>query len=100
MKTANLYTHLTGPVSALDVRVGDHVNQDQLVAQIDVSNNQRELNKQLAEQNSGAVNTRNQIEQAQNQYNQYKDALDQGLTRKSIRPRLRCAMPMGSLTTQ
>ena len=38
-----------------------------------------ELNKQLAEQNSGAVNTRNQIEQAQNQYNQYKDALDQGL---------------------
>ena len=49
------------------------------MAQIDVSNNQRELNKQLAEQNSGAVNTRNQIEQAQNQYNQYKDALDQGL---------------------
>ena len=79
VKTANLYTHLTGPVSALDVRVGDHVNQDQLVAQIDVSNNQRELNKQLAEQNSGAVNTRNQIEQAQNQYNQYKDMLDQGL---------------------
>ena len=79
VKTANLYTHLTGPVSAVDVRVGDHVNQDQLVAQIDVSNNQRELNKQLAEQNSGAVNTRNQIEQAQNQYNQYKDALDQGL---------------------
>ena len=79
VKTANLYTHLTGPVSALDVRVGDHVNQDQLVAQIDVSNNQRELNKQLAEQNSGAVNTRNQIEQAQNQYNQYKDALDQEL---------------------
>ena len=79
VKTANLYTHPTGPVSALDVRVGDHVNQDQLVAQIDVSNNQRELNKQLAEQNSGAVNTRNQIEQAQNQYNQYKDALDQGL---------------------
>ena len=79
VKTANLYTHLTGPVSALDVRVGDHVNQDQLVAQIDVSSNQRELNKQLAEQNSGAVNTRNQIEQAQNQYNQYKDALDQGL---------------------
>ena len=72
VKTANLYTHLTGPVSALDVRVGDHVNQDQLVAQIDVSSNQ-------AEQNSGAVNTRNQIEQAQNQYNQYKDALDQGL---------------------
>ena len=79
VKTANLYTHLTGPVSALDVRVGDHVNQDQLVAQIDGSSNQRELNKQLAEQNSGAVNTRNQIEQAQNQYNQYKDALDQGL---------------------
>ena len=79
VKTANLYTHLTGPVSALDVRVGDHVNQDQLVAQIDVSSNQRELNKQLAEQNSGAVNTRNQIEQAQNQYNQYKDMLDQGL---------------------
>ena len=79
VKTANLYTHLTGPVSALDVRVGDHVNQDQLVAQIDVSSNQREFNKQLAEQNSGAVNTRNQIEQAQNQYNQYKDALDQGL---------------------
>ena len=79
VKTANLYTHLTGPVSAVDVRVGDHVNQDQLVAQIDVSSNQRELNKQLAEQNSGAVNTRNQIEQAQNQYNQYKDALDQGL---------------------
>ena len=24
VKTANLYTHLTGPVSALDVRVGDH----------------------------------------------------------------------------
>ena len=79
VKTANLYTHLTGPVSALDVRVGDHVYQEQLVAQIDVSRNQRELNKQLAEQNSGAVNTRNQIEQAQNQYNQYKDALDQGL---------------------
>ena len=79
VKTANLYTHLTGPVSAVDVRVGDHVNQDQLVAQIDVSSNQRELNKQLAEQNSGAVNTRNQIEQAQNQYNQYKDMLDQGL---------------------
>ena len=79
VKTANLYTHLTGPVSALDVRVGDHVNQDQLVAQIDVPSNQRELNKQLAEQNSGAVNTRNQIEQAQNQYNQYKDMLDQGL---------------------
>lgn len=79
VKTASLFTALQGPVTSLDVKVGDRVNEQQLIAHIDTSGLQRDLDRQLAEQASSGVGAGNTIEQAQTQYNQYKTALDQGL---------------------
>ncbi|MDO5076501.1 efflux RND transporter periplasmic adaptor subunit [Corynebacterium sp.] len=78
-KTATLVTQLTGPVKAMNVAVGDRVNEQQLIAQIDVSALERDLERQTAEQASTEAGNLSQIEQAQTQYNQYKDALDKGL---------------------
>lgn len=78
-KTATLVTHLTGPVKAMNVKLGDRVNAEQLIAQIDVTSVERDLERQRAEQASTEAGNLTQVEQAQTQYNQYKDALDRGL---------------------
>lgn len=78
-KTATLFTHLKGPVTNVDVKVGDRVNADQLIARIDVSDVERDLNRQMAEQASAEAGNLNQVEQAKTQLSQYQDALNQGL---------------------
>ncbi|WJZ02284.1 HlyD family efflux transporter periplasmic adaptor subunit [Corynebacterium freiburgense] len=78
-KTATLFTHLKGPVSKVDVKIGDRVNAEQLIAQIDVSDVERELNRQMAEQASTEAGNLNQVEQARTQLNQYQEAINKGL---------------------
>lgn len=42
-RSVTLSTHLSGPVDTLTVKVGDHVNAEQILATIDVSAQEREL---------------------------------------------------------
>ncbi|WP_018019957.1 efflux RND transporter periplasmic adaptor subunit [Corynebacterium ciconiae] len=74
-----LSTTLTGPVLEVLVRPGDRVGQGQLLARIDASDVQTQLNKQRAEQ--AAANTTNEqaVAKAQQEANQQAEALRQGL---------------------
>lgn len=79
LKEVSLYTHLTGPVTSVGAKVGDRVNTSQVLANIDTSALQKELDSQRATQQATAVANANQVESAQLQLSQYRDALDQGL---------------------
>lgn len=48
--------------------MGDHVNAEQILATIDVSAQQRELDTQRAQQATGDASAVSQLEQAQQQY--------------------------------
>ncbi|AKE41430.1 efflux RND transporter periplasmic adaptor subunit [Corynebacterium kutscheri] len=77
-KTATLYTHLTGPVSSLAVKVGDNVTTSQLLATIDTSTAERELSAQQASQAQALAQALGQAEQAQLQLDQYREQLAAG----------------------
>ena len=74
-----LTTHLTGPVTALNVKVGQRVEAGQVVAVLDTSGVQREIDTQRAQQISADVAAQNQLEQAQQAYQQSSDAMQRGL---------------------
>ena len=74
-----LTTHLTGPVTALNVKVGQRVEAGQVVAVLDTSGVQREIDAQRAQQISADVAAQNQLEQAQQAYQQSSDAMQRGL---------------------
>ncbi|UUA87644.1 efflux RND transporter periplasmic adaptor subunit [Corynebacterium pseudogenitalium] len=74
-----LTTHLTGPVTALNVKVGQRVEAGQVVAVLDTSGVQREIDAQRAQQISADVAAQNQLEQAQQAYRQSSDAMQRGL---------------------
>lgn len=77
-KTLTLSTRLTVPVSTLDVRVGDRVNADQVVARLDVSELEQELLDKQAQAAANDANAIGQIQNAERTYNQYKELLDSG----------------------
>lgn len=84
LRSVVLSTHLSGPVEKLDVKVGDRVNAEQILAQIDVSAQQRELDTQRAQQATSDAAALSQVEQAQQQYQQYRTGLDEGLNQQII----------------
>ncbi|AKP09489.2 Secretion protein HlyD [Corynebacterium pseudotuberculosis] len=79
IRTATLYTHLTGPIASISTKVGDKVSTDQLLAKIDTSTAQTELASQRATAAQSLNQAMAQAETAQQQYDQLKSRLDQGL---------------------
>lgn len=74
-----LTTTLTGPVTEVDVRIGQPVQEGQIVARVDTSGAQRELDAQRAQQMSSDVATQNELQRAQQQLSQQQDAVNRGL---------------------
>lgn len=74
-----LTTTLTGPVTAIDIRVGQPVQEGQVVARIDTSNAQRELDSLKAQQMTSDVASQSELQRAQQQLNQQQEALNRGL---------------------
>ena len=66
-------------VTALNVKVGQRVEAGQVVAVLDTSGVQREIDTQRAQQISADVAAQNQLEQAQQAYQQSSDAMQRGL---------------------
>ena len=77
--TRSINTALTGPVETLNVAVGDRVEADQIIATIDVSEQERALRDQQAQQADAVAGAVNGVEQAQQAYNQYQEGLSEGL---------------------
>nr|WP_234039802.1 HlyD family efflux transporter periplasmic adaptor subunit [Corynebacterium pygosceleis] len=78
-QTTSVNTALTGPVNTLNVAVGDRVEADQIIATIDVSEQERALRDQQAQQADAVAGAVNGVEQAQQAYDQYREGLDEGL---------------------
>ena len=79
MEVVALTTTLTGPVTEVDVRIGQPVQEGQIIARVDTSNAQRELDAQRAQQMSSDVATQNELQRAQQQLNQQQEAVNRGL---------------------
>ncbi|SDS77792.1 HlyD family efflux transporter periplasmic adaptor subunit [Corynebacterium timonense] len=78
-ETVALTTTLTSPVTDIPVRVGQPVNEGQIVARIDTSNAQRQLDSQRAQQIASDVTMLNEIERTQQQLAQQQEANNAGL---------------------
>lgn len=74
-----LTTTLTGPVTAIDVRVGQPVQEGQIIARVDTSGAQRELDSQRAQQLTADVASQNELQRAQQELGQQQEALNRGL---------------------
>ena len=71
-------TSLTGPVAEISVHVGQPVQEGQVVARLDASQLQRDLDAQRAERLTSDASSQNEVERAQ-QLQQQQDALNNGL---------------------
>jgi len=78
-KSMVLSTRLTGPVNQLNVKVGDRVQADQLVANLDVTDKETELAKSKAQAATNEANSIAEIKGAESRYNRYKELLDNGM---------------------
>ncbi|WP_075724742.1 efflux RND transporter periplasmic adaptor subunit [Corynebacterium aquilae] len=78
-RNITLFTHLTGPVEALNVKVGERVNVGQEIARIDVSNLENDLQAKLAQDAQSMATSLAAVEDAQRQRNQLQQQIDQGL---------------------
>ena len=78
-KSMVLSTRLTGPVNQLNVKVGDRVQADQLVANLDVTDKETELAKSQAQAATSEANSIAEIRGAESRYNRYKELLDNGM---------------------
>ncbi|MDO5512018.1 efflux RND transporter periplasmic adaptor subunit [Corynebacterium sp.] len=74
-----LSTPLSGPVETVHVRVGDRVQEGQILAEIDVSAVQKEIDSQLAQQITADASNLSAVENAQQQYQQLQESVEQGL---------------------
>lgn len=74
-----LATHLSGPVDTVHVRVGDRVQEGQVLAEIDVSGIQKEIDAQLAQQITTDAANLSAIESAQQQSQQLQESVGRGL---------------------
>lgn len=81
-RTATLTTRLTTPVQELPVRVGDRVQANQLLARMDTSSIQQELDSQKLQQSASSSESQNAIAQAQQQLQQQRERLDKGLNQE------------------
>lgn len=78
-KTTTLTTTLTSPIQSVDVKVGDRVTAGQVLATIDVTAAQKELDSRQEDIAAGAETAAKQVSDAQTQLQQYKDSLSKGL---------------------
>lgn len=74
-----LTTALTGPVTAIDVRVGQPVQEGQVLARVDTTSVQRELDTQRAQQMVSEATSQSQLQAAQQELNQKQEAMNRGL---------------------
>lgn len=81
-RTATLTTRLTTPVQELPVRVGDRVQANQLLARMDTSSIQQELDSQKLQQSASSSESQNAIAQAQQQLQQQRERLEKGLNQE------------------
>lgn len=79
-RSTSLTSHLTGPVKDLKVALGDHVNAEQLLANMDTSAIERQLELEQANRAAAATTHKNQLATAQQQYDQLRQQFDQGLS--------------------
>ena len=70
VRAVTLSTHLTSPVQAINVKVGDKVESEQLLGTLNVSQLERQLLAKQASDAAAGVTAQNQIAQAQRQYTQ------------------------------
>ncbi|OFO42433.1 HlyD family efflux transporter periplasmic adaptor subunit [Corynebacterium sp. HMSC073D01] len=82
IRTATLSTKLTTPVQDLPVAVGDRVKANQLLARMDTSSLERELDSQRQQQSASSSESQNAIKQAQQQLAQQREKLDRGLNQE------------------
>lgn len=81
-KTMTLFSSLNSKVQALNVKAGDRVNQGQLLAQLDSSEANSQLASQQAQLNESRVTQQNSIDEAAQNYQNAKSALDQGMNQE------------------
>lgn len=78
-KTMTLFSSLNSKVQALNVKAGDRVSQGQLLAQLDSSEANSQLASQQAQLNESRITQQNSIDEAAQNYQNAKSALDQGM---------------------
>lgn len=81
-KTMTLFSSLNSKVQALNVKAGDRVNQGQLLAQLDSSEANSQLASQQAQLNESRITQQNNIDEAAQNYQNAKSALDQGMNQE------------------
>lgn len=81
-KTMTLFSSLNSRVQALNVKAGDRVNQGQLLAQLDSSEANSQLASQQAQLNESRITQQNSIDEAAQNYQNAKSALDQGMNQE------------------
>ena len=78
VRAVTLSTHLASPVQAINVKVGDKVESEQLLGTLNVSQLERQLLAKQASDAAAGVTAQNQIAQAQRQYTQLQEAVNTG----------------------
>lgn len=74
-----VYSTASYTVKAVHVEVGDQVEEGQLLAELDDQNIQEQIRSQEISLNQSAASSAQQIQTAQDNYNNYKTGLEQGL---------------------
>lgn len=78
-KSMTLFSSLNSKVQTLNVKAGDRVSQGQLLAQLDSSEAMSQLSSQQSQLNESLITQQNSIDEAAQNYQNAKSALDQGL---------------------
>ncbi|MEJ5928004.1 efflux RND transporter periplasmic adaptor subunit [Corynebacterium sp. H128] len=78
-KYTSVTSRLTGPVLELKVRAGDKVQADQVLARMDTTELQRQVELQAAQQAEAAAAAQQQLATAQNAYQQSRDRYQMGM---------------------
>ncbi|ADI67407.1 efflux RND transporter periplasmic adaptor subunit [Mobiluncus curtisii] len=78
-KSMTLFSSLNSKVQTLNVKPGDRVSRGQFLAQLDSSEAMSQLSSQQSQLNESRVTQQNSIDEAAQNYQNAKSALDQGL---------------------
>lgn len=77
--TTTVYSTMAYPVMAVHVEVGDYVEEGQLLAELDGKTLQNQITSQEIGLRTAAQSSGIQMENAQNNYQNFREGLDQGL---------------------
>ncbi|MBQ8599719.1 MAG: HlyD family efflux transporter periplasmic adaptor subunit [Oscillospiraceae bacterium] len=78
-KSMTVYSTMNYTVQEVAVKVGDFVEEGQLLAQLDDQNIQDQISSQEISMNQSAASASHQIKVAQENYDNYKSGIDEGL---------------------